>query len=144
MACSLTGCGSGAEEEADAPPAESGNEQSSVSAGPIELVAGQIPEGYPEREILLYDLSSSVILGGHRLDVDGVLHCNVVLGSGDDMQTITKDIKNKIENDSTEFEDLGGGMLIGAKGGWEYVITMGSGEVDGYETTVTYTLTEEK
>ena len=146
LACSLTGCGTGTEEETDAiaPPAESSGEQHSASVGPVELTSGQLPEGYPEKEIPIYESASSVILGGFKLDMDEALTYNLVIGSDDDVQTITKDLRNKLENGSTEFEDMGGGMLMGAKGGWEFFITMGSGETDGYETLVTYMVTKKQ
>jgi hypothetical protein len=144
LACSLTGCGIGAGEVADViatqVPAESGGEQKSL---PSELTSGQIPEGYPEGEIPIYEVASSVILGGFKQDMEGTLVYNLVIGSTDDVQTVTQDIRNKFENESTEFEDMGGGMLMGVKGGWGYVITINSGEADGYETLVTYTLRKE-
>jgi len=143
LACSLTGGGIGTEEEADAiatqPPAESSGEQLPV---PLELVTDQIPEGYPEGEIPIYEPASSVILGGFKMEDDGTLFYNLVIGSNDNVQTVTQNIRNQLENESTEFTYLGEGMLIGVKGEWEYAITINSGEVDGYETLVTYTLTK--
>ncbi|MEA3339725.1 MAG: hypothetical protein U9R15_07145 [Chloroflexota bacterium] len=143
LACSLTGGGIGTGEEVDAietqPPAESSDEQLPLPSEPVDLATGQIPEGYPEEEIPIYEPASSVILGGMKLDTDDILHYNLTIGSNDDVQTVTQNIRNKFENESTEFEDMGS-LLIGVKGEWEYVITINSGEADGYETLVTYTL----
>jgi hypothetical protein len=145
LACSLTGCGIGTGEEADAiatqAPAEPSGEQLPL---PSELATGQMPEGYPEKEITIYEPASSVILGGLKLEEDDTLFYNLVIGSDDDAQTVTQNIRSILENESSEFEDIGGGMLIGAKGEWEYVITINSGEVDGYETLVTYALTKKQ
>lgn len=144
LACSLTGGGIGTGEEVDAiatqPPAESSDEQ---LPAPLELATDQIPEGYPEGEIPIYEPASSVILGGYKMEDGGTLFYNLVIGSDDDVQTVTQNIQNKFENESTEFENMGG-LLIGAKGEWEYVITIDSGEADGYGTLVTYTLTKKQ
>ena len=105
---------------------------------------GQIPEGYPEEEIPIYEPASSVILGGFKMEEGDTLVYNLVIGSNDDVQTVTQNIRNKLENESTEFEGVGEGMLIGVKGEWEYVITINSGEEDGYETLVTYMLTKKQ
>jgi len=158
LACSLTGGGieMGEDVEVTQPPVESGDEQPASPsesddeqpASPSEPddvdleMTGQIPEGYPENEIPIYEPASSVILGGFRMEDGGTLIYNLVLGSNDDVQTVTQNIRNKLENGSTEFEDMGG-ILLGVKGEWEYVITINSGEVDGYETLVTYMLTKE-
>ena len=145
LACSLTGGGIGTGEEADAiatqPAAESSGEQLSL---PLELATDQIPEGYPEEEIPIYEPASSVILGGFKMEEGDTLFYNLVIGSNDDVQTVTQNIRNKLENESTEFEGVGEGMLIGVKGEWEYVITINSGEEDGYETLVTYMLTKKQ
>ncbi len=147
LACSLTGGGieMGEDVEVTQPPVESGDEQPASPSEPADVdleMTGQIPEGYPENEIPIYEPASSVILGGFRMEDGGTLIYNLVLGSNDDVQTVTQNIRNKLENGSTEFEDMGG-MLLGVKGEWEYVITINSGEVDGYETLVTYMLTKE-
>ncbi len=143
LACSLTGGDIGTGEESDAiatqPPAASSGEQL-----PLELATGQIPEGYPEEEIPIYEPASSVILGGFKMEEGDTLFYNLVIGSNDDVQTVIQNIRNKFENESTEFEDMGGSMLIGVKGEWEYAITINSGEADGYETLVTYTLTKKQ
>jgi hypothetical protein len=145
LACSLGGGGTGTGEEADVvatqPPAESGGEEQGL---PSELTSGQVPEGYPEEEIPVYEIASSVILGGFKQDMGDTLVYNLVIGSKDDVQTVTQNIRDEFENGSIEFEDMGGGMLMGVKGGWEYVITINSGEADGYETVVTYSLRKER
>jgi len=152
LACSLTGGGVEIGEEVDVtqPPVESGDEQLTSPSEPAEPAdvdietTGQIPEGYPEGEIPIYEPASSVVLGGFKMEDGDTLVYNLVIGSNDDVQTVTQNIRNKLENESTEFEGVGEGMLIGVKGEWEYVITINSGEVDGYETLVTYTLTKEQ
>jgi len=108
------------------------------------MATGQLPEGYPEKEIPIYEPASSVILGGIRQDMGEALFYNVVIGSNDDVQTVTQSIRKEFENKSTEFEAIGTSMLIGVKGEWEYAIAINPGEVDGYETLITYTLTKEQ
>ena len=151
LASSLTGCGieTGIEIGADTdaittatqPPAESGDDQ---VPRPPKIAEGQIPEGYPEKEIPIYEPASSVILGGLKQDMGDALFYNLVIGSNDDVQTVIQNIRNEFENKSTEFEDIGGGMLIGIKGEWEYTITINPGEADGYETLITCTLIKEQ
>ena len=159
LACSLTGGGAEIREEVDVtqPPVESGDEQpispsepddeqptSPSEPGDVDLeMTGQIPEGYPENEIPIYEPASSAILGGFKMGEGGTLIYNLVIGSNDDVQTVTQNIRNKLENESTEFEDMGS-MLLGVKGEWEYVITINSGEADGYGTLVTYMLTKKQ
>ena len=149
LACSLTGGGVEIGEEVDVtqPPVESGDEQLTSPSEPADVnieIMGQIPEGYPEEEIPIYEPASSVILGGFKMEEGDTLVYNLVIGSNDDVQTVTQNIRNKLENESTEFEGVGEGMLIGVKGEWEYVITINSGEEDGYETLVTYMLTKKQ
>lgn len=145
LACSLTGCDIETGEEADTIATQSSAESSGEQLPhPSELATIQIPVGYPEKEIPVYEPASSVILGGFKNDLGDKVFCNLVIGSDDDVQTITQNIRNKLENESTKFEDMGEGMLIGVKGEWEYVITMDPGEADGYKTLVTYTLTKKQ
>jgi len=157
LACSLTGGGieMGEEVAVTQPPVESGDEQPISPSEPgdeqptspsepddVDIeITGQIPEGYPENEIPIYEPASSAILGGSKLENGDTLFYNLVIGSNDDVQTVTQNIRNKLENESTEFEDMGS-MLMGVKGEWEYIITINSGEADGYGTLVTYTLTK--
>ena len=144
LACSLPGGGIGTGEEVDAIATQSAAESSGEQLpAPLELATDQIPEGYPEEEIPIYEPASSVILGGSKMEESDILFYNLVIGSNDDVQTVTQNIQNKFENESTEFENMGG-LLIGVKGEWEYVITINSGEADGYGTLVTYTLTKKQ
>lgn len=144
LACSLTGGGIGTGEEADAIATQSPVESSGEQLPLPELATGQIPEGYPEEEIPIYEPASSVILGGFKQEDGDTLFYNLVIGSNDDMQTVIQNIRNKFEDESTEFEEIGESMFIGVKGEWEYAITINSGGADGYETWVTYTLTKKQ
>lgn len=138
LACGLTEIGFG---DGEGPEAIATQVAGAVEGVP-EMTSGEIPEGYPENEIPIYEPASSVILGGFRQQMDDVLVYNLVIGSDDDMETVTQNIINKFEGESTEFENMGG-MLMGIKDGWEYSIIINSGEVDGYATLVTYMLTKQ-
>jgi len=96
------------------------------------MAVSQLPEGYPAKEIPIYEPASSVVLGGFKQDMDDIRVYNLVIGSD-----------NTFENESAEFEQMvGGGMFMGVKDGWEYAIVINSGEADGYGTLVTYMLTK--
>jgi hypothetical protein len=172
LACGLTGSRTGEGEESIAistpAPAESGDEQPELALDPtptshpeeatddatttqppgglgneqFEMAVSQLPEGYPEKQIPIYEPASSVVLGGFKQDMDDIRVYNLVIGSDDDVQTVTQSIRNTFENESAEFEQMvGGGMFMGVKDGWEYTIVINSGEADGYGTLVTYVLT---
>ena len=99
-----------------------------------------LPNGYPKDVFPVYKPESSEVLGGTHRTMEGVQMYNAVLGSQDDVKTVTQSITDYYKEHSQTFNSMSSDHLMGEKDGWEYSIVINDGKADGYGTLITYTL----
>ncbi len=101
---------------------------------------GKIPRGYPVDACPVYKLETSEVLGGFHQTMEGIEMYHVVIGTQDDVPTVTNAIMELYSNNSQTFESMSTDLLVGEKDGWEYSIVINDGKEDGFAALVTYNL----
>ena len=102
-----------------------------------------IPANFPD-VIPIYDLSNSTVLGSSEQDAGGTMMYSLVLGSNDQVSDVSNTVVGSVENINRNLSVEGSTMLMGYMGDWDYTITVDNGEADGYNTVITYLITEKQ
>ena len=144
----VIGCGSGGEEVGDSeqPDADLASSGSSEEAELVSAPAGHsdesIPDNFPD-VIPLYDVDNSVVLTAGETVMGESTTLVVILGTNDQMPDVAADLTGRLENIETNIVIEGATMITGSMSDWTYIVYVDDGEVDGYTTTINYTLYSE-
>ncbi len=125
------------EESGDSDAAEESEEAVKEEA---DRVRGNMPSGYPEKEFPVYNSGTSDVLGGFHQTIEGIMAYNLVIGTQDDVKTVSQKILETYKDKSEPFQNMNNEIFAGEKDGWEYHIVINSGEADGYGSVITYNL----
>ncbi len=141
------GCGDGGEvsdsEQPDADIASSeSSEETEEASDPATQSDETIPENFPDA-IPLYDIGNSAVLTAGETVMGETTTLVAILGTNDQISDVAADLTGRLENIETNVVIEDATMITGSSDDWAYIIYVDDGEIEGYTTTVTYTLYSE-